>query len=163
METLVTYVAYLWQLLRHKWFVMLFCFRERLIWRGLVHDLSKFLPSEFVPYARYFFPGGKKKVRRDRTGYYKPTDTGDPRFDQAWFLHQKRNEHHWQYWALPEDVEGVKILPMTDRARREMVCDWKGAGRAQGTPDTRAWFRKNSHKLQLHPETRRWLEERMGS
>jgi hypothetical protein len=46
------YLAYL---LRHRWFVMLACFREGLYWQGLIHDWSKFLPGEFLPYARYFY------------------------------------------------------------------------------------------------------------
>jgi hypothetical protein len=87
---------YLKYVVRHRWFVMLACFQHGLIWRGLVHDLSKFLPSEWFPYARFFYePNGTKKTRRDKSGYYKPTDTGDSAFDFAWLLHQKRNRHHW--------------------------------------------------------------------
>ena len=135
---------------------MLECFKEGLYWRGIVHDLSKFRPSEFFPYMEHFH-GKYAKAWRDKTGYYKPTDTGDSSFDRAWFFHQKRNDHHWQYWVLPEDIEGTKLLLMPDKVQREMVCDWKGAGRAQGTPDVVAWWDKNGSKLQLHPETRKWV------
>ncbi len=162
------YIKYLRYLLRHKWYVMIECFREGLIWRGLMHDLSKFLPSEIIPYTNFFY--GKKgddiKSKRDKTGYYKPTDTGDKAFDFAWLLHQKRNRHHWQWWILPEDEGGVKVLPMTDEYRREMICDWIGAGKAQGhfSPphdkyfETRNWYLVNRHKMMLHPETRGWVE-----
>lgn len=155
------YLAYLSYVLRHKWFVMLACFENRLYWRGLIHDLSKFLPSEFIPYARHFYaPDGSKQSRRDKTGYYKPTDTGDPAFDHAWFLHQKRNSHHWQYWTIPEDGEGLKLLPMPHNDVLEMICDWQGAGRAQGTKqwrDITPWYRANAHKLQLHNTTVTYL------
>lgn len=71
-------------------------------WLALLHDNSKFLPSEFLPYA-YFFYGKDREAEasriRDKTGYYKPQDTGNAAFDHAWFLHQKRNKHHWQYWV----------------------------------------------------------------
>jgi len=85
----MVYIQYLDYLLRHKWYVTLECFREGLYWQGLTHDLSKFLPSEFIPYANYFYGKGKVKKVRDETGYYKPTDTGDKEFDFAWLLHQK--------------------------------------------------------------------------
>jgi hypothetical protein len=147
----------------HKWYVLVECFRVGLYWRGLVHDLSKLLPSEFLPYARFFY--GKKqsaaRAQREKTGYYKPTDTGDMAFDFAWLLHQKRNDHHWQWWLLPEDEGGVIVLPMDPDARLEMLCDWKGAGRAQGKPNTAEWWETNKHKMQLHADTRAWIERQL--
>lgn len=156
------YFVYLSYVIRHKWFVTMACFRAGLIWRGLLHDLSKFLPSEFIPYARYFYePNGKPKTRRDSSGYYKPTDTGDAAFDFAWLLHQKRNRHHWQWWVLPEDEGKIKVLPMAPQYLREMFCDWIGAGRAQGVADwwnPGRWYEKNKGKMQLHPDTRLEVE-----
>jgi hypothetical protein len=155
--------GYLKYVLRHKWFVFTECAKRGLIWRGVVHDLSKFLPSEFVPYAMHFH--GNIRTGRDKTGYYKPSDTGDPEFDKAWFFHQKRNSHHWQYWIFPDDANSERALvvlemPMEDRI--EMVCDWRGAGRAQGTPDVLAWYKKNRGKLILGPATRYWVDREVG-
>lgn len=161
------YFKYLSYVLRHKWYVMIECFRAGLIWRGLLHDLSKFYPSEFIPYANYFYGNnGDIKRGRDKTGYYKPTDTGDKAFDFAWLLHQKRNRHHWQWWVLPEDNGGVKVLEMSPIYRDEMLCDWIGAGKAQGKfspandylQETRIWWNANNHKMQLHPNTRLYFE-----
>jgi hypothetical protein len=155
----IYWLPYLWYVLKHRWFVMVECWRCGLWWQGIVHDLSKFRPDEFVPYAEHFH-GPKRKAWRDKTGYYKPTDTGDPAFDFAWLLHQKRNDHHWQWWVLPEDAGGVKILRMSAPARTEMLCDWIGASRAQGhggmegKAGVRAWYRKNGKKMQLEAETR---------
>ena len=42
------YLKYLSYVLRHKWFVMLACFKVKLFWQGITHDLSKFLPDEFI-------------------------------------------------------------------------------------------------------------------
>lgn len=155
------HLKYLKGLLRHKWFVFLECSKRGIIWRGLVHDASKFLPSEWFAYANFFY-GPKAVQRRDKTGYYKPTDTGDLAFDFAWLLHQKRNKHHWQWWVLPEDEGGLKILEMSPTYRLEMVCDWRGAGKAYGTPDTKAWYVKNQGKMKLGPETRKWVEAELG-
>jgi hypothetical protein len=152
------HLKYLSYVLRHKWFVFLECANRGLIWRGAIHDWSKFLPSEFLPYADYFYGHDSVNSGRDDTGYYKPTDTGNAAFDFAWLLHQKRNDHHWQWWILPEDDGGIKVLPMSASARIEMVCDWKGAGKAQGKPNTADWYEKNKGKMQLHPETRAWIE-----
>jgi len=161
-------IKYLNYVIRHRWFVMLACFSEGLFWRGLTHDLSKLLPSEFIPYANFFY--GKKPSIRDKTGYYKPTDTGDKDFDFAWLLHQKRNDHHWQWWILPEDEGGIKVLPMSPQARLEMVCDWVGAGKAQGHfppkddrfAETRKWYQANNHKMSFHQETKQWIENKIG-
>lgn len=155
------YLKYLWYLIKHKWFVMIECFKHGLFWRGLVHDLSKFRPSEFFPYARHFFGPNRGKRLRDATGYYEPTDTGDRAFDFAWFLHQKRNDHHWQYWTAPKDARGVKIFEMPRKAVLEMLCDWRGAERAQGTPNTRVWYEKNGRKIRLHEKTRSWIEDQL--
>jgi hypothetical protein len=124
-------------------------------------------PSEFIPYANHFY-GGKRNINegRDATGYYKPVDTGDKEFDFAWLLHQKRNRHHWQWWVLPDDEGSVKILEISEPYRTEMICDWLGASLAQGKKcphndkylEVRKWWNVNNHKMQLHPNTRVWIE-----
>jgi len=165
------YFQYGWYLIRHKWYVGLECWREGLYWRALTHDLSKFYPSEWFPYMNYFYGkvGDDISKGRDETGYYKPTDTGDKAFDWAWFLHQKRNSHHWQYYVLPEDEGGLKILEMSKKDRLEMVCDWVGAGKAQGNfskggdrfSETKKWYAKNKDKMRLHPNTIKWIESKI--
>jgi hypothetical protein len=154
------YFRYLRYVLKHKIWVAYYCFKQKLFWRGIVHDLSKFFLSEFIPYANHFY-GSKDGIKkgRDKTGYYKSTDTGDREFDFAWLLHQKRNDHHWQWWILPEDEGGFKTMPMSIPAIKEMVCDWRGAGRAQGYGDnTIEWYEKNKDKMIFHPKTKKYLE-----
>lgn len=153
------YLKYLRYVIRHKWFVFIECCKLGIPLLGIVHDWSKLLPSEFIPYARHFYGSGHDIKRgRDSTGYYKPTNTGDLAFDWAWFLHQKRNRHHWQWWVLPTgDPQQDDVLRMPLRYRKEMLADWRGAGRALGTPNTRAWFYKHSGSLRLDGETRIWI------
>ena len=133
-----------------------------------MHDISKFLPSEFIPYSLHDFsldnPGGED------VGYYKPTETEDKAFDYAWLLHLKRNKHHWQFWTLPEDVGGLKVLEMPLKHRKEMLCDWIGAGKAQGRrspkedtyQEVRKWYDCHQTKLQLGEETRQWIEDKIN-
>ena len=158
---MTAYLKYLSYVLRHKWFVFIACCRMGIPWQGIIHDISKFLPGEFIPYARFFY-SNPFNPKRNKTGYCKLTDTGDKAFDFAWLLHQKRNKHHWQWWVLPEDSGGVKVFPMPLKYRKEMLADWIGAGKAQGKPDTKAWYEANNDKMQLHPETRKWIETMLG-
>lgn len=154
------YLKYLRYVIVHKWFVFLACWKRGLYWKGIVHDLSKFRPSEFLPYAEHFH-GPKAKKWRDETGYYKPTQTGDDAFDFAWLLHQKVNNHHWQWWILPEDDGGELVLPMSPAARTEMLCDWIGASTAQGhggIVGVRKWYVKNRAKMRFALDTRSWIE-----
>jgi len=155
------YLKYLNYVIRYKWYVMLECFKMGLIWRGLKHDMSKLSLQEFIPYANFFHGKKKEKNIRDKIGYYKPTDTGDPAFDFAWLLHQKKNDHHWQWWILPEDNGGEKILEMSPCALKEMLCDWCGASKAQGHGGWSGviiWYAVNKEKMRFHPATRVSIE-----
>ena len=153
------HLKYLSYVFRHKWFVMLYCFQMRQYRLGIMHDMSKFKPSLWFPYVNHFC--GDIKKGRDKTGYYNPTKTGDEAFGYAWFLHQKVSKHHWQYWIFPQDEGGINIIEMPLKYRIEMICDWRGAGRAQGNPDVNAWYTKNGHKMTLGEETRRWIENQL--
>lgn len=155
---MVKYITYLWYVVRHRWFVMVECFQRGMIWQGLVHDVDKFLPDEFFAYADFF-----AHKRRDKTGYYKPTNTGHSEFDRAWLRHVHRNRHHWQHWCIPDDSAGVKPFDIPLKYIREMVCDWIGAGRAQHSEiNATQWFAVNGHKMQLTDSTRRAIEEELA-
>ncbi len=157
------YLRYLWYVLRHKWYVLLACIELGVPLRGLVHDLSKLRPSELVPYARYFY-GGNSDIKRgrDETGYYKAGASDDDAFDRAWLYHQHRNPHHWQFWCLVQDDDASKCLLIPESYVREMVADWRGAGRAQGTPDTLAWYVAHRDNIVMHPSSRALVERLLG-
>lgn len=137
------YRKYLWYLARHKWFVFLSGLKRKApLWNLIIHDWSKFLPSEFFPYANYFY-GSKDQDS----------------FNRAWNYHQKRNKHHWQYWVYTEDSGATITLEMPEKYRREMLADWDGAGMAiHGIQDTKNWYIKNRAVYQFHPETRKKIE-----
>jgi hypothetical protein len=143
-----TIARYTWQVLRHKWFVFVECWHAGIPVRGILHDLSKFLPSEFFAYAAYFYG---PEARKDSAA-----------FDLAWLRHQKRNPHHWQWWLLPLDDGGTNALPMSQGARLEMLCDWTGAGRAYGGNGTLAWYAKNCDRMVLNADTRAWVEAELS-
>lgn len=146
------YWEYLKALLRHKYFVFLEGRKLGLgIARLLIHDWDKFGPRMFASYARSFnAPDGSK--------WYQPSAD----FDLTWNRHQKVSKHHWQAWVLMEDSGAVKVLKMPDADMREMLADWRGAGRAYGNPDTKGWYEKTAHARKLHPETQAWIEAQIG-
>lgn len=144
------HLNYLKYVLRHKWFVLLASIRIGApIGRAVIHDLSKFLPSEWNPYARTFYaPDGSKQYKEG------------PEFAAAWNEHQKRNKHHWQYWLITWDRGNTEPLPMPYDCIYEMVADWMGAGRAiTGKWEAKEWFEKNRHVIQLHADTRLEVEK----
>ena len=153
---------YLRYVLRHKWFVYqegrkLGVSRLQL----LFHDWQKFTPTEWFPYVETFY--GDKPSPRRKDGGYDPNAVSDA-FDRAWLHHQTvGGKHHWQYWVLPKDDGTLKALEMPDRYRREMVADWRGAGKAiTGSNDSRKWYAANRDNQVLHPATRAWVDAEIG-
>lgn len=157
------YWKYLKYFIRHKYYVMCECFKAGIYWRGITHDLSKFLPSEFIPYANYFY--GEYPSLADITGDARNSYSGEfketiqKKFNTAWLKHQKRNPHHWQYWILQNDSDGVLILDMPRQYALEMVCDWIGAGKAIiGKNDLNGWYAANKDNIKLSNNTREYVE-----
>jgi len=146
------HLNYLIYLLRHKWFVFLEAYKLGIPWRGLLHDLSKFTPFQWFAYLNYLC-----------------SDSGDPKweefkrkFEYACLEHYHLNPHHWQYWVLRKDNGEIKALPMSDPFCREMLADWRGAGKAKkGYDDSREWYLKNKESMLLHEETRQWIEQQL--
>lgn len=144
------HLAYLSYVIRHKWFVFKQCMKMDVPLRQAVfHDWSKFLPSEWGPYVRTFYtPNGTKRYQQTLE------------FEIAWNYHQKRQPHHWQYWALRLDKGDVVPLPMPEKFIKEMVADWIGAGIAiNGHNEVLEWYNKNKEKMALHALTRKRVEE----
>ena len=73
---------------KHKILVMKNCFRVGLYWQGFVHDLSKYMPSEFLVGCKYY-QGNRSpnNAEREAKGY-----------SSAWLHHKGRNKHHYEYW-----------------------------------------------------------------
>lgn len=150
------HLAYLWYVLRHKWFVFLEACQLGIPWLGLIHDWSKFLPCEWFPYVHTFYsPDGSPRKIRDETGYYDPSKVCS-QLDYGWLHHQHVNKHHWQYWVVLGDED--KTLPVPVRYLHEMLADWRGASRAQGKASVEKWYEQNRSKINLRPEDLWWID-----
>jgi hypothetical protein len=143
------YLRYLRTVLRHKKFVMVECWRAGIPMRGLFHDMSKFRPDEFLPYARYY--------ERDKKRYKKD-------FKSAWGLHKERNPHHWEYWVESSKESAEQARPMDEVSRLEMLCDLIAAGKSYKGSSARDYYleERDEGKIILHSETRDWLEKELG-
>lgn len=101
---------------KHKWVVFKLCLKVGEPWRGLVHDLSKYSPTEFWEGVKYF-NGGHSPITdcKRNEGYSK-----------AWLHHKGRNKHHTDYWVDLNAPDKTPIIPYEYVA--EMICDKLAAG-----------------------------------
>lgn len=129
------YWKYFKYVMEHKKNVFIECWKAGLYVHAFTHDLSKLRPSEFFPYAKFFFE--KKDISNFQTG---------------WLFHQKRNKHHWNYWVLINEKNEIIPLQMPHKYIIQMVCDWGGMSRKFGdTPEQ--YYKINESNFILHPLT----------
>ena len=138
---------------RHKREVFRLCCRAGIPLQGLLHDLSKFTPSEFFESVKYY--NGQRSplaVSREINGYSK-----------AWLHHKGRNKHHWEYWIDGYHTGGYGCL-MPYKYACEMICDmiaaskvYKGRDFTLRTP--LAYFEHQNYGRFVHPQIQRFMEE----
>lgn len=97
----------------HRWFVFKNCCKCGFFLRGLVHDLSKYSPSEFFPSAKYYKGTGSPVFRQ--------------RFDEGLYSsiavhHTNRNPHHFEY-REDEYLGNIVVKKMPYKYSVEYVCD----------------------------------------
>ena len=150
------YVEYFKYILEHKKNVFIEMWNEerfgerRMLWHGIIHDLSKFSPKEFFAYANWFHSeDGIKNKGNDvvKVGM-------EMKFQDAWQHHKDRNKHHWNYWH-------ERGLEMPVKYIRQMIIDWNAMSRKFGG-STQQFYHKNYHKIKLSDSARKCLEDRLG-
>ena len=138
----------------HKYLVMKGCFAVGLYRQGLLHDMSKYSPTEFLVGAIYY-QGDRSpnNAEREYRGY-----------SSSWLHHKGRNKHHHEYWtdfsAADHKVVPVK-MPLKYVA--EMFCDrvsatrtYNGENYDDGKP--LEYYEKTKYDGDMHPETARLLK-----
>ncbi len=139
----------------HRHLVIHHAFKAGIPFRGLLHDLSKFSPSEFFTGARYFL-GNRSPNEREREllGY-----------SAAWLHHKGRNRHHFEYWNdVNPATKRYEPVKMPTVYLIEMFCDRVAASKTyQGENYTDShpieYFLRGNARLYMHPETAATLEE----
>ena len=137
--------------IRHKTRVFINCAKCGLIWRGIVHDLSKFTPEEFFESVKYY-QGNRSPIGVCRR------ETG---MSRAWLHHKGRNKHHIEYW-LDGDCAVTPMMPY--KYAVECVCDKLAATKTYAkksyTKDMplNHWY-KYGNKVEGNPGTMKFIEE----
>ena len=153
------YVKYFVTICKHKWYVFIECCKLGIIWQGIIHDMSKFYPSEFIASAKYYYGN-----RRDNVINVLLTK----KYQQAWLHHKGHNKHHWEYWVDWDNQTGEYItteIPL--KYLQEMYADMVGASKAYNKSnfDPKEPYRyfKNSKSFIMNKEDRLWLEVKLSN
>lgn len=144
----------------HKILVMQGCFRIGLYKQGLLHDMSKYSPTEFLVGCRYY------------KGYMSPNNAerADRGYSSAWLHHKGRNKHHLEYWidyavSNGDDKAHTKMVGMKMPIRYvcEMFIDRVSASKnyqKEKYTDKSAleYYEKSVDHYMIHPDTKAMLE-----
>ena len=143
---------------RHKLLVMHYCFAVGMYKQGLLHDLSKYGPTEFLAGCRYY-QGTRSPNNEERE------ENG---VSLAWLHHKGRNRHHYEYWIdyKPLEMRGDEFLTgmyMPTKYVVEMFFDRLSACRNyQGENYTcrsaLIYYENGPANGYIHPDSRRLLE-----
>ncbi len=136
----------------HRRLVRKYCFKLGLYRQGLMHDLSKYSPSEFIPGVKYYQDGHRSPNNAQRE---------DEGVSKAWLHHKGRNKHHFEYW-IDYDVDGNSTvlvgMKMPVKYVAEMFCDRVAASRIYNKEkykdsDPLDYYVKGLGHYIMHPET----------
>lgn len=138
----------------HKYWVFRYSCKMGIPIQGILHDLSKFSPTEFWESVKYY-QGDRSPIDacKEVNGW-----------SAAWMHHKGRNKHHYEYWQDNFDNGGIPIeMPL--KYKKEMLCDFLGAGRAYyGKDFTYAkewewWKGKLKKPLAMHKMDKLYIEK----
>lgn len=149
-----------WQHLKkinhHRHLVVKGCFELGLYKQGLLHDLSKYNPVEFLVGAKYY-QGNESPNNAERRS---------KGLSEAWLHHKGRNKHHFEYW-LDYSLEGshqITGMKMPVNYVVEMYVDRVAAsknylGDAYTDSSALEYYNKGKSKYLMHPNTQALLED----
>lgn len=142
----------------HKLLVMKHCFRVGLYRQGLLHDMSKYMPSEFIQGCMYYQDGKRSPNNGERE---------DKGYSYAWLHHKGRNRHHFEFWldyTMDPNQRQYPLQPvqMPRKYVAEMLMDRISASKNYNKEtytdhDPLAYFERGRGHYLLHPQTSREL------
>lgn len=137
--------------IRHKHAVFINCAKCGLFFRGLIHDTSKFSPTELFESAKYY------QGNRSPIGVCRRT-TG---VSYAWLHHKGRNKHHIEYWLDP-DCAVTPLMPY--KYAVECVCDKIAATKTYKGKEYKEYmplehWERYGNKVNGNPKTMEFIEK----
>lgn len=139
---------------KHRFIVFAHSLRAGIPWRGLVHDLSKYTPTEFIPGAKYY-KGTRSPIGVERK------DNG---YSAAWLHHKGRNRHHYEYWMdYSPALDTYVPVEMPTKYVIEMFCDMLAAnkvykGKSHSDSDAIEYFYSHKMDVKMHENSAKLLE-----
>jgi len=140
----------------HKFLVAQGCFKVGLYKQGILHDLSKYSPTEFLVGMKYY-QGNRSPNNAERE---------DKGYSAAWLHHKGRNKHHYEYWMdySVKDIGGIAPAPMPTKYVVEMIMDRIAAAKVYKKEKyTDAYpleyYKYGAEKADIHPQTRALMEK----
>lgn len=133
------------------------CFQVGLYKQGILHDMSKYSPTEFWVGAKYYQgTRSPNNAERETNGY-----------SSAWLHHKGRNKHHYEYWidySLKASPTGMAPAPMPIKYIVEMLMDRIAAcqvymGKAYDDSAPLAYYQSGKDPAPMHEDTRALLEK----
>ncbi len=136
---------------KHKWRVFINCCKCGIPFRGIIHDLSKFTPTEFFESVKHF-QGNRSPIGACRRA------TGK---SYAWLHHKGRNKHHIEYW-LDDECTEHPLMPY--KYAVECVCDKLAAtrvyaGKNYSTDLPLLHWNRYGNRVNGNPLTMKFVEE----
>ncbi len=134
---------------------MKLCFKLGMYKQGILHDLSKYSPAEFLVGVKYY------------QGYRSPNDAEreDNGYSSAWLHHKGRNKHHLEYWIDYSLEDGHKMsgMKMPIKYVVEMFCDRIAAskvyrGKDYTDADAYNYYQKSKSRYIINEYTAKLLE-----
>jgi len=139
---------------KHKLLVMEHCFKAGLYKQGLLHDMSKYTPVEFIAGVKYYQGyRSPNAAQKEEIGYSK-----------AWLHHKGRNKHHMEYWIdySADSTKGMCGMEMPVKYVVEMFCDRVAACKVYKGDDYNdasalEYYRRGHHKYMIHENSDKLL------
>ncbi len=152
MKTIMKAIEHFRTVNHHRKLVRQGCFKVGLYRQGILHDLSKYSPAEFLVGCKYY-QGDRSPNNAERE------DIG---YSSAWLHHKGRNKHHYEYWLdySTDRENGIVGQKMPVNYVVEMCMDRIAAsktylGDAYTDEQPLLYYRKGAAKLgkMIHPQT----------
>ena len=136
--------------MKHKWIVFKLCCKVGVPMRGILHDWSKFSPTEFFESIKYY-DGHKSPITACKA---------EKGYSNAWLHHKGRNKHHPEYWIDMSLPNKTVIMPYKYAA--EMICDKMAAGLVYSGKDWKPntqidYYMKEREKSLIHPQIDKFM------
>lgn len=148
------FIHHFYTITKHRHKVIYQCFKAGIGFQGLLHDLSKYSPTEFREGIKYY-QGNRSpnEGAREVNGY-----------SLAWMHHKGRNKHHFEYWTdYSNDTHLLEPVKMPFKYVVEMFCDRVAASKIyqkdKYTDRSALDYYLNRAKIRkIHPETAKEIE-----